>query len=663
MPSSISIENCKFSELVDVAAFERLMESLYKATGIPCGLVADDGKILSEIGWVSACSNFHRVNPQTSQNCKQSNIELIKSLQDGDVANAVCKNGLIDYATPIIIEGHRIATVFLGQVLTKEPDMTFFSKLAKEVGFDETAYLKAIKEVPMVTTEQMESLMECMVGMAQMLASSGLAKLRQNLMEQNLHKSTEKRIELEDILDSSPIGIGWSNRNGDIEYVNHKFKEIFGYTKEDIPNLETWYSKAYPDAEYRKTVIEPWHKKVMVASEEGEHPPELEANVTCKDGTIRHVSIRVSWVGDKRLVNFNDMTAHWRSEQRNRAHDGILEMVAKGSALPKILDTIVHTIENEEPSSICSILLLDEENKHLHNGAAPSLPTFYNEAIEGVEIGMGVGSCGTAAYLGERIVVEDIMTHEYWAPYAELAKNAGLGACWSEPIISSEGKVLGTFAIYHEKPTTPTSEDIERIKFAANVAAVAIENRDAREELEQRAYYDYLTGLANRRYFIEYAESEISRRNRYDNPLSLIMFDIDYFKKINDTYGHNVGDITLQKIAEICRTILRDIDFVGRLGGEEFAVLLPHTTLNEAAQAAERLRAAFENEKIELPKNNQVKFTASFGVSACKGKITIDTLLNQADSALYDAKKGGRNLVCTANKKESGEASDNQTCE
>jgi len=227
-----------------------------------------------------------------------------------------------------------------------------------------------------------------------------------------------------------------------------------------------------------------------------------------------------------------------------------------------------------------------------------------------------------------------------------------LRACWSEPILSTDGQVLGTFAIYHKVPAHPNAEDIERISFAANLAAIAIEHRNSREELERRAYTDYLTGLSNRRYFIEKAEAELVRHHRYGDTISLLMFDIDYFKQVNDQYGHIVGDLVLQKIAEICRTILREIDIIGRIGGEEFAVLLPKTDVEETKNVAQRLRIAMSEGKVEMPTDIEPpKFTASFGVmSSDKDAIDIDELLNQADDALYKAKESGRNRVCVAEK-------------
>jgi diguanylate cyclase (GGDEF)-like protein len=246
-------------------------------------------------------------------------------------------------------------------------------------------------------------------------------------------------------------------------------------------------------------------------------------------------------------------------------------------------------------------------------------------------------------------VVEDIMNHEYWKPYASLAQSAGLGSCWSEPIVSSDGSVLGTFAIYHTVPTNLMQSDVERISYAANMAAIAIENSNTRAELERRAYSDYLTGLPNRRYFIEEAEVELSRFHRYGGQLSLIMFDIDRFKQVNDAYGHSIGDRVLQKIADICRSSLRDIDIIGRIGGEEFAILLPQTGAEDAKKAAERLRIAISQAQVAVSDGMLPSFTASFGVSIAEGKdISIDQLLNQADNALYEAKESGRNRVCMA---------------
>jgi signal transduction histidine kinase len=130
-------------------------------------------------------------------------------------------------------------------------------------------------------------------------------------------------------------------------------------------------------------------------------------------------------------------------------------------------------------------------------GQPPSLPDFYNTAIHGLAIGLGVGSCGTAAYLGERVVVEDIQNHPYWAPYKALAAKAGLGACWSQPIKDSSEKVMGTFAIYHQHPQTPLESDIKLITQTAQLATIVIEAKRADQELA--SYRNHLEELVNQR--------------------------------------------------------------------------------------------------------------------------------------------------------------------
>jgi diguanylate cyclase (GGDEF)-like protein len=217
----------------------------------------------------------------------------------------------------------------------------------------------------------------------------------------------------------------------------------------------------------------------------------------------------------------------------------------------------------------------------------------------------------------------------------------------SVPLLSSKGKVLGTFAIYHTEPKSPQTEDIERIAFAANLAAIAIENRAVHEELERRAYTDYLTGLSNRRHFLEKAESELTRTMRYGRELSILMLDLDHFKQVNDTYGHKVGDLVLKKLSEVCRTALRDADIIGRIGDEEFAVLFPETGDQSAMETAERLRASIAAAQVTLDGGLPLRFTASLGVTTLRDKdANIDMLLNQADQALYRAKNEGRNRVC-----------------
>lgn len=185
-----------------------------------------------------------------------------------------------------------------------------------------------------------------------------------------------------------------------------------------------------------------------------------------------------------------------------------MALIAKGAPLRAILDSIVLGIEAEHSGMLCSILLLDESGQHLMHGAAPSLPAFYLDAINGVAIGPSVGSCGTAAYTARRVIVRDIQADPLWAGFTDLAREAGLASCWSEPIRDHRRSVLGAFAMYHREARGPTDEDIRTIKAVAHLAAIAIERKRAIEALsasEVRAEHANAKALEHWRW-VEMAE-------------------------------------------------------------------------------------------------------------------------------------------------------------
>ena len=165
-------------------------------------------------------------------------------------------------------------------------------------------------------------------------------------------------------------------------------------------------------------------------------------------------------------------------------------------------------------------------------------------------------------------------------------------------------------------------------------------------ELVRQAHTDHLTGFNNRGHFMQQAELELRRAVRYGAALSIFMMDVDHFKKINDTYGHKVGDLVLQKLAAVSRDTLRMVDIIGRVGGEEFAILLPETAEQEAIRVAERLRQAIANAKVPLGHGLPLSITVSIGITSLMSKDdNIDVLLNFADKALYEAKNAGRNRI------------------
>jgi ligand-binding sensor protein len=248
---------CRFGDVIDIPAFARLLESFFQATGIPNGVVDADGTLLCLAAGDNACTRFHRAVPACAERCRDSNLLMMRDLRAGCVAGGLCHNGLMDYATPVIVEGRMLATLFLGQVLHEPPDLGFFRAQAARFGFDEEAYLAAIQAVPVVDKARIDHLMSAMVEMARMMAASGLARLRQTVLEQDLSTHIQRQIQLKDILDSSPVAVGWSDGESRIEYLNRQFTQQLGYSLDDLPDLQTWYLRAYPDLQYRQTVIVP----------------------------------------------------------------------------------------------------------------------------------------------------------------------------------------------------------------------------------------------------------------------------------------------------------------------------------------------------------------------------------------------------------------------
>jgi PAS domain S-box-containing protein len=176
---------------------------------------------------------------------------------------------------------------------------------------------------------------------------------------------------------------------------------------------------------------------------------------------------------------------HKRAQAIQAGQRQFLELLATGGSLSKVLHSLVRLIEEQWPGMLGLILLLDDDGVHLHYGAAVSLPQEYTDSIENLTIGPMVGSCGTACYGRERVIVEDITTDPRWDGLRDLAVKYGLGACWSQPVFSSEGQVIGTFAMYYRRARAPSDEELRTIETAARLVGIAIEHDRARQALQK----------------------------------------------------------------------------------------------------------------------------------------------------------------------------------
>jgi|YNPNPStandDraft_1061719.scaffolds.fasta_scaffold00383_15 diguanylate cyclase (GGDEF)-like protein len=235
----------------------------------------------------------------------------------------------------------------------------------------------------------------------------------------------------------------------------------------------------------------------------------------------------------------------------------------------------------------------------------------------------------------------DDVRHSNWlyTPFS-LWTRSYLGA----PIVVKD-EVIGFINLLSTAPHFFTEDHAGRLMTLAHQTAVAVERAYLFERLQELATMDSLTGLSNRRHFFEMAEQAFERARRYRGLLSALMLDVDHFKKVNDLYGHSVGDQVLQEVGRLCRQNMRRVDIIGRYGGEEIAFVMPETGIEEARVAAERLRQMIEKYSFET-QAGALSVTVSIGVAGLREEDSaLHFLLDRADQALYQAKQGGRNRV------------------
>ena len=338
-----------------------------------------------------------------------------------------------------------------------------------------------------------------------------------------------------------------------------------------------------------------------------------------------------------------DITTRKLADALRDGQSQILEMIATGAPLEGVLDRLARLIESQLTGVYASILLLDQDGLHLVHGAAPSLAEAYNAAINGARIGPRVGSCGTAIYRREPVIVADIATDPLWQDYRDLAAAHGYRSCWSTPIYSHNGQVLGAFALYSSTVREPTPAETALVDIATRIAGIAIERKLTEDRIHFIANHDALTGLPNRALLKDRLAQAVLFAQRYDRWATVAFVDLDNFKYVNDSLGHNAGDELLKTVANRMVACVGATDSVVRLGGDEFVLVLFDQPRSGAAIAAimRKIQSAIA-EPIEID-GRLLGVTSSIGVANYPNDGTdADTLLTNADSAMYRAKELGR---------------------
>ncbi|WP_462389613.1 sensor domain-containing protein [Acidovorax sp. Q11] len=440
-------------------------------------------------------------------------------------------------------------------------------------------------------------------------------------------------------LDASDNAIVMTNSAKRVVYVNQGFTRLFGFMPEEVLGklLDDLLLGPHSDPTLPDVI------RNNVAAQGGFH---IETLLYGKFGQPRWVSLVVNASNEASggpggsITVLTDITL---TKMHEVLHTHVMEGMVQELPLSDLMALVCREVERIAPEVTASILAVDARGR-LHPLAAPSLPMDICNALDGLAIGPQVGSCGTAAFRNEQVIVTDITSDPLWTDYRALFAPTGLRACWSNPISNHQGKPVGTFAFYFREPRSPDALHRRLMEVGLHLCALAIERDNTHHRIHQLASFDTLTGLPNRAMFRSSAERALVSLGHEGHPGALLFLDLDRFKQINDTQGHAAGDALLCEVAARLTQCLRARDLIGRLSGDEFVLLLSECSSEQAVQMAQRM---LESIAQPLDINGQVhRPHASLGIAIFPDDgADIDTLLLHADQAMHQAKSDHRHSL------------------
>ncbi|WP_296704618.1 sensor domain-containing diguanylate cyclase [Thiocapsa sp. UBA6158] len=431
-----------------------------------------------------------------------------------------------------------------------------------------------------------------------------------------------KEAELRRLIDGLPMAVAIITLDASprILFLNQQMVQTFGYTLADIPTVEQWAHQAYPDAGYRREVFEIWDAAVARAVHETGQVESMELRVTCKDGRVRDTLINAIVLADRLLIGLMDISERRQAERDLRSTREALERTAY--ELTEAIPVGTYTMVLRPGAEMAQFAFMSRRFLELTGLEREEAQRDTMKAFAGVH-------------------PEDFDDWVRLNAEAFAAKRRFFGQ--TRVIVKGEVRWVTAESIPRDLPDGTTVWEGVLIDVTERVRAEQA-LKQANLDLKRLATTDRLTGAHNRWSFEDVILAEIARLHRYAEPMSLLLFDVDHFKVINDTHGHQAGDTVLVELSQRVRAQLRAVDALARWGGEEFAVLLPQCTLAQAEPVAEKLRRLIASQ----PFAQVGRVTASFGVAGFLPQDTLDTVLKRADDALYAAKSAGRNRVCVA---------------
>jgi diguanylate cyclase (GGDEF)-like protein len=310
-----------------------------------------------------------------------------------------------------------------------------------------------------------------------------------------------------------------------------------------------------------------------------------------------------------------------------------------------LLDQLCYCAQQLAADSLASVMLLDAARKRMFVAAAPSAPPEIIKSLNKLKPGKGNGSCAQAVHTEKPVYVREARNDPVWSNVHPLAERFRISSCWSQPITIENGQVVGSFALTGFEAREPDQFQKGLLQVCANLASIILQRQQTQKELWDIAHHDALTGLPNRHYVDSQLKHAIANAGRTDRGLALMYIDMDNFKDINDSYGHDFGDEVLLKAMDNIRHCLREQDIVARLGGDEFLLVLENLSDRMSAEVIARKILRSFRSPLNIGKHRvAVHFSIGISMYPFDGE-TASELLKNADIAMYEAKRAGKNSV------------------
>lgn len=436
-------------------------------------------------------------------------------------------------------------------------------------------------------------------------------------------------------------GVGKAERDcltGQFVRVNQKFCEITGYSSAELLAMR-FGELTHPEDQAASSVL---YGK-LARGEVSEFT--IDKRYVRKDGRTIWVCLNVAGIRDKsgRVVRsvgtIQDTTERKRAEWVERDRRQVLEMVAQNMPLPGVLGRLAEAVERQV-DGWAAFMIVRDGALNLH---APSFPSGWRDAVVAHLMSVAASLSSHAWDNSERCGVSFFATDPAWTELRAHAAELGLQSCWTVAIQSNDGSSLGALSLFSKESCGPSAHDLQMLQMASSLATICVEHHNTATALAHSVRHDLLTGMPNRICFEDRLETAMQRARRDGSQVALFFLDVDRFKYVNDTFGHEAGDALLQQFASRIARQLREIDTLARMGGDEFALIIPDIKSPEDALVVAKkiMKALIEPMHVA---GRDLIITTSMGIALYPSHGDDSASLQRcADQEMYRTKQRGRN--------------------